>query len=123
MVSITDGGSGVAASSKVPQSSGIKFVSSIFIGFLACRCLARSKLFDEVFRGGIGENVESWRDYQFVLIEWSDRLDYVDRLADGPQWPVVADEFVDGAIALVVALPIDGPTAVVRVQNRDFRFD
>lgn len=48
---MTDGGSGVAASSRVPQSVGINLVSSMFIVFLASRCLARSKLFDDYFPG------------------------------------------------------------------------
>ena len=40
-----------------------------------------------------------------------------------PQRPVVADQFAAGIVILVVALPVDGPAAVVRMQHCNFGFD
>src|SRR5204863_6204650 len=66
-----------AASQQICQRSGLTLRLQTIVLILHGGALAQDQVsalahvFDEVFRGGIGENVESWRDYQFVLIEWS----------------------------------------------------
>ena len=81
-----------------------------------------ANIVDQIFRGLLGQNIKAGRDYQLVSSQRSGWRDDVNRLADGTKRLVIAEDFRYRVVFLVVALPVDGPAAIIRMQNRDFRF-
>src|ERR1700730_8394333 len=117
------------AAQEFTQRSGLAEGLQAIVIILHSRALAEHQMsplpdvLDEVFGYRIRNYVEPRRHNQFELGQRSGWRDDVEGLTDNPQRPVIADELINGIVIAVVALPIDGPTAVIRVKKADFGFN
>ena len=73
----------------------------------------------EIAGGVVGEDGEAGGDDELVGAERGGGLNDVDGLADLAEGAVVADDLLDGVEVVVVTLPVDGPAAVVGVEDGD----